>query len=280
MVTQQIPLFSVYRRGVGRVHLFELHEMSWFPAVWRDLVTDFLSFYAAAFRPYQKVAPLLAEGLRRSGTTRIVDLCSGAGRPLLSLVPALRALDVNDLEVVLTDKYPNRAALRSVGPSRTLVRYLENPVDATDVPSELHGFRTLFTSFHHFGPKSARAVLADAVADGEGIGIFEYTERNWLIWTIPTLVIPIFVWLCTSLIRPFTWRRLLWTYVVPVVPLVAMWDGFVSNLRTYSVRELHELVETVGSQGYEWEIGKAPSIGGSRVTYAIGTPTPAISSSV
>jgi hypothetical protein len=280
MVTQPIPSLSVYLRGVGRLHLFEFHEMPWFPAGWRDLITDFLSFYATAFKPYEKVAPLLAEALKRSGATRIVDLCSGAGRPLLSLVPALRALDVDDLEVVLTDKYPNRAALDRGGHPETVVEYLQEPVDATDLPADLHGFRTLFTSFHHLRPDAARRVLANAVNDGEGIGIFEYTERNWLIWTFPILVIPIFVWLCTPLIRPFNWGRLLWTYVVPVVPFVAMWDGFVSNLRTYSVRELHRLVGTTGNRDYEWKIGRAPSIGASHVTYAIGTPIAAISSSV
>ncbi len=59
-----------------------------------------------------------------------------------------------------------------------------------------------------------------------------------------------------------------------------MWDGFVSNLRTYSIRELRTLVEMAGGDGYEWKIGRAPSVGGSRVTYLIGTPATAISSSV
>jgi len=45
-----------------------------------------------------------------------------------------------------------------------------------------------------------------------------------------------------------------------------MWDGFVSNLRTYSVRELHHLVEKMADDLYEWKIGKVRSLGGSRVT--------------
>ena len=140
------------------------------------------------------------------------------------------------------------------------------------MPGELEGFRTLFTSFHHFRPDAALAVLADAVSKDEGVGIFEYTERNWLIWTLPTLLIPAFIWLTTFFIRPFRWRRFLWTYLIPVVPIIAMWDGFVSNLRTYSVDEIRDLVRQLGDHDYEWKIGKAPSIGMSRVTYAIGSP--------
>jgi hypothetical protein len=256
---------------VGRIHLVELHELAWFPAVWRDLLTDFLSFHASVFKPYACVAPLLAGTLKGAGATRIVDLCSGAGRPLLSLIPALSRLGFSDLHVTLTDKYPNLEARKSIGETG-VVTYLKTPIDATNVPSDLKGFRTLFTSFHHFRPAAASTVLADAVSKNEGIGIFEYTERNWLIWTLPTLLIPLFVWLCTPFIRPVRWRRLVWTYLIPVVPIIAMWDGFVSNLRTYSVAELRDLVRQSGGHGYEWKIGRTRSIGLSRVTYAIGWP--------
>ena len=256
--------------SVGRVHLVELHEQPWFPAVWRDLLTDYLSFYATVFRPYACVGPLLAEALERERTARIVDLCSGAGRPLLSLVPALQESGIRDLEVVLTDRFPNLGVLESIDGTGAKVTYLTTPIDAADVPMSLKGFRTLFTSFHHFRPESARAILANAVDNGEGVGIFEYTERNWLIWGLPILLIPLFVWLCTPFMRPFRWRRLLWTYLVPVVPTVALWDGFVSNLRTYSVRELNDLVGQVNDDGYEWQIGNRRSLGLSRVTYVIG----------
>jgi hypothetical protein len=233
---------------------------------------DYLSFFAAAFRPYGCVAPLLAEVLKREETARLVDLCSGAGRPLLALVPVLQNLGVPDLEVTLTDKYPNLAAFESAGRTCAKVTYAESSIDAADVPVSLNGFRTLFTSFHHFRPDLARAILTNAADNGEGVGIFEYTERNWLIWGLPTLLIPLFVWLCTPFIRPFRWRRLVWTYLVPVVPIVALWDGFVSNLRTYSVGELSDLVENLADHRCEWKIGRVRSIGWSRVTYAIGSP--------
>jgi len=257
---------------VRRFHLLEFHELPWFPAVWRDLLTDFLSFYASAFKPYAGVAPLLADALKGAGDARIIDVCSGAGQPLLSLIPALRRLGIRDLRVILTDKFPNLKVRENVGKTGGVVTYLETPVDAVDVPSKLKGFRTLFTSFHHFRPDAARAVLADAVRKDEGVGIFEYTERNWLIWTLPTLLVPAFIWLCTPFIRPVRWRRLLWTYLIPVVPIIAMWDGFVSNLRTYSVDEIREFVRQVDDRGYEWKIGRTRSIGLSRVTYAIGFP--------
>lgn len=259
---------------MGRSHLFEFHDSPRFPALWRDLLTEFLSYFAGAFEPYAGVAPLLAEAMQEVGTERIVDLCSGAGQPVVSIAPALRDSGVPGLEIVLTDKYPNLAAwaaLRRV--AGVSVSFKDAPVDALDVPKDLTGFRTLFTSFHHFAPEEARKILADAVKKNQGIGIFEYTERNWWLWTVPVLMIPLLVWVSTPFIRPLSWRRLVWTYLLPVVPAVAMWDGFVSCLRTYSVEELRGLVEGVGDATYRWEIGRVPSRGFSRVTYAVGYPS-------
>jgi hypothetical protein len=258
---------------VGRAHLFEFHDLPWFPAVWRGLLTDFLSFFARAFKPYAGVAPVLGDAVQRAGARRIVDLCSGAGGPVLSIAPALREGGVSGLAIVLTDKYPHVAAWAVLGNAEGFTVTFEScPVDALDVPEHLTGFRTLFTSFHHFAPSEARKILEDAAAKNQGIGIFEYTERTWWLWSLPVMLIPLVVWVVTPFIRPFSWRRLVWTYLLPVVPAVAQWDGFVSCLRSYSIDELRGLIEGVGDASYRWEIGRVPSRGLSRVTYIVGLP--------
>jgi hypothetical protein len=63
------------------------------------------------------------------------------------------------------------------------------------------------------------------------------------------------------------------------LPIIALWDGFVSNLRTYSVKELNDLVDRLADDRYQWQIGRARSIGVSRVTYAIGSQRTFFSSS-
>ena len=45
---------------------------------------------------------------------------------------------------------------------------------------------------------------------------------------------------------PFRWSRLLWTYLVPVIPLVLLFDGIVSCLRSYRPDELLKLVAIAG----------------------------------
>jgi hypothetical protein len=256
-----------------RLHLVELHELPWFPAIWRDLLTDFMTWYATAFRPYLSAVDLLVAALRRSGTNRVVDLCAGGGGALVDLKPALDAALGAPVTLTLTDKFPNRAAFdAAVARFPGEVELVREPVDATSVPGDLVGFRTLFASFHHFAPEKARGILADAAASGQGIAVLEYTERRLALWSVALACTPALIWLATPRIRPRTWRRLLWTYLVPVVPAVALVDGLVSVLRSYTVDELEALTQGLDGDGYRWQIGRLRSLGASNVTYAIGTP--------
>jgi hypothetical protein len=67
----------------------------------------------------------------------------------------------------ITDWQPNVAAFTRVTVlTKDAITVHSTPVDARRVPRELRGTRTLFTSFHHFSPDDARAVLRDAAQSG------------------------------------------------------------------------------------------------------------------
>jgi hypothetical protein len=256
-----------------RVHLVELHELRWFPRVWRDLLTDVMSYFAEGFRPYRAVGDKLWAAMRACGAGSILDLCSGAGKSALTVAAEVAARHGVEVSVTLTDKYPNVAAFQRAARERQgNVTVVERPVEATDVPGDLDGFWTMFTSFHHFKEPEARRILANAVHQRRGIGVFEYTERNFLVWGPTILAMPLFIWLATPFIRPVTWQRVLWTNLLPVIPLLAAWDGLVSCLRTYSPTELLALTPEPTLAGYRWEAERLPSFGASRITYLLGWP--------
>jgi len=255
-----------------RLQLVELHDLAGFPAAWRDPFTDFMAFYAERFRPYARVVPILADALRRAGSRRLIDLGSGGGAAVLALKPGLDAALNAPVRATLTDKYPNRAAFEAAArrfPGE--VDWVGESVDATAVPAELDGFRTLLGAFHHFPPELARSILADAARQRRGLAILEYTERRPWLWALPLLLTPLLIWLVTPFIRPLTAGRVLWTYLLPVVPLVAVWDGLVSVLRSYTPEELLALTEGL-DDGCAWVAGHVRSIGASRATYLIGVP--------
>lgn len=251
-----------------RIHLFELEDQYWFPKQIRDTGTDWIRFIVSLTNPYRPIIPRLKEAIRATGSQQVLDLCSGAGGPIPGLHRQLAEAGLNT-SITLTDRFPNIAALRHVRDvSDGAIDFVEEPVDATVVPAHLSGFRTFFASFHHFRPETARRILQDAVDKRCPIGVFEFSERSFLP-VVLTLLFPILLLLATPFIRPFRWSRLFWTYLVPIAPLYVLWDASVSNLRTYSPRELEDLVREIDAPDFVWEIGREPSKAGA-VTYLIG----------
>ena len=255
-----------------RCHLIEIEDQAWCPRAVRDGITDFLQFTLAASRSYDAIQPVLAVTLRRVSSRRVIDLCSGAAGPWLSLQPELARSGL-DVSVCLTDMYPNLGAFELFKDATDhAITYCPQPVDAAQVPGELTGFRTMFTAFHHFHPEKASRVLADAIGKREGIAVFEATERS-VRGLLLMLLAPLMLVLAAPFIRPFRWSRLLWTYVIPLIPAVILFDGMVSCLRTYRLEELQALAAGLNAKDYHWETGAVQS---NRslipITYLVGVP--------
>lgn len=255
-----------------RFHLIEVLDQAWCPADVRDAVTDYLQFSISLNNPYQAVLPRLAEALRASHADWIVDLCAGAGGPWGQLRPALERMLARPLALVLTDRFPHRPAAGASASDRAAPAALTLAADARALPIGAPVFRTIFAGFHHFAPPDARAILQDALRQRHGIGIFEATQRRLPAMALVALSAASLL-VTTPFIRPWRWSRLLWTYVVPLVPLVLVFDGVVSCLRTYTPDEMRDLVGQLDAQDYVWQIGEAPIPGTPlAVTYAIGYP--------
>jgi hypothetical protein len=259
---------------VRRCHLFEFADQTWCPAVFRDCMTDYLGFIIAKTAPYACVRHRLRKSISQSRAARIVDLCSGSGGPWA--VGTHITEYSGGIGVCLTDQFPNLGAFEHAKrTSNGLLDYCGEPTSATDLPEKLTGFRTLFSSFHHFRPEEARSILADAVQKQQGIAVFEGTCRSPLALLL-MLLVPFMVMFSTPFIRPFRWSRMIWTYLIPIVPLLALSDGLVSCLRTYTCEELKMLVS--GLHQYKWEIGEeAADHGPIPITYLIGLPVTAAS---
>jgi hypothetical protein len=259
---------------IKRIRLFELHDLERFPGIWRDLFTEFLSFYESSRKIYSPVASLFEPVIRASECFTIIDFCSGAGSPVLTVSESFDAGLADRVHVILTDKYPNIKAFKEISENaNSRIDFINKPVDAINVPENLCGFRTFFSSFHHFNEDSASAILSDVVRKRQGIGIFEYTERALIKYLI-LFGIPLHLWLLLkfSLVRPVRWRRLFWTFIIPVLPVTVFWDGIVSCLRTYSERELDELARPFSDSGYLFKSGRIKSSMPFYITYLIGYP--------
>lgn len=260
-----------------RIELFEFEDHPRFPAWLRNLMTAYIRAFHRAFGTAPAVAALVRKALAASPEKRVVDLCSGGGGPMPEVARELRADPAHaEVELVLSDLYPNATAARAVaaiGDPR--LRYELTPVDATRVSPAQAGVRTLVGSFHHLPPEAARAVLLDAARARQPLVVFELSDNSppvWLWFTaIPfAFLLALFV---TPLVRPLSLKQLVFTYVLPVVPLFIAWDGAASNPRTYTPDDVRELLRGHELAGYTWEIGvlRAGRLPGNSV-YVLGRP--------
>ena len=250
--------------------------MTWYPQVFRGIQTDYLQFVATLNTSHKNLIPLFQRALEHSDEKQIVDLCSGGTGPWENLSKQLKQAGI-EVKIKLTDKYPNLEAMRKINQKAFQeIEYLADSVDAVNVPAELKGMRTLFEGFHHFRPAQARKILRDAVEKKVAIGIFEASLKppfGFLILLLSPVMTLVSYILMTPFMKPITFSRYLWTYLIPIVPLATCWDGIVSLLRVYSVQELEELTKSISNEGFVWEIGLAST--GTPIfanTYLVGYP--------
>jgi hypothetical protein len=262
---------------MARVHLFEFTDQTWYPSLFRAIQTDYLQFVASLGSSHRYLLPLIRKCMEQTGTSEVVDLCSGGSGPWPGLVRQAQT-EGNPIHVNLTDLYPNPGAVeRWADGLHPGIRYLAEPVDAHRVPAHLKGVRTLFEGFHHFRPEDARAILQGAADQRAAIAIFDIalTPPWGPLMLILSPVMTLFSYLVlTPFIQPQTLTRLVFTYLLPVVPLATCWDGIVSLLRGYSIPELQTLTAPLQREGYTWECGRAET--GTPIftyTYLLGYPS-------
>ena len=243
-----------------RFHLFEFTDIGWWPQTFRDLLTDFLRTFIGLTQPFSRKIDLIVKALDESGQSNVVDLCSGTGGPWPHLVQQLRDECGRDIEVLLTDKFPS-ADSETISSDIDGVEYYQYPIDAMNVPEEITGVRTSFDGFHHFPPEQAKKIIENAISSGQAIVIFEILQRN--IWNIiGALTAPIAVFFMGFLTRPVSFARILFTYVIPIAPIVITWDSLVSQARCYTPEELLIMSDEAGSYRDR----------GVPVTYLVGYP--------
>lgn len=253
--------------------LVEIEDKDWFPQLFRDQITDVLRYLIIEMRIYDPIIPELLWTMQQSETKKVVDLCSGGTGPWEYLIQTIRHPEKYFESITLTDKYPNKRRLHKLSQSHPLFNYRADSIDARSIDRQLTGVRTLFSCFHHFDTVEATAILQDAVDKQMPICIFEFTERRLLKLLFPPVSM---VWLFTSLLfkRRLTLPRLLFCYLVPIVPLTYLWDSTVSHLRSYSEAELQAILNKVDkADTFTWEIGKSTSPRSHlKNTFLIGYP--------
>ena len=170
-----------------------------------------------------------------------------------------RKQSLSPVDFVLSDLYPNLDDWIPLASTSAHLSFIPQPVNAINPPSPAMSdyaaspslqsnsqprrkvIRLFCLSFHHFDDDEALEVMRSTLETADGFVILELQERR-----ISSLILMVFLFLQTLFVQVFWfWRRpshLLFTYTVPILPLIMAFDGMVSALRTRTLEELVSLV--------------------------------------
>lgn len=242
-----------------RIHLFEFEDLEWFPDWLRRCMMRLILVMHNLLGTSPIIAELVAKLLRESNSSTILDLCSGSGGPMPEVLQILHdKYNLTNISLILTDLYPDHKTAEVYNSTaENNINYLTTPVDATQLEGQMNGLTTMIGSFHHMKPQEARNILATFQESGKPVCIFEISDNSTPIgfWWIAFPINFIMTLFITPMVKPITWQQLVFTYVIPVIPICFGWDGAVSNARTYTLSDLNDLLSGIESSDYEWEKG-------------------------
>jgi hypothetical protein len=210
--------------------LKELEDHTWFPAFLRQYQTDFIGFSAVKLNAYSAFVKHLCSF---SGPREVMaDLCSGSGEPAITIFKRSHCFN----RLLLSDKFPP-----SFFPVASGISF--DPLSRDVLKMEFEGGRcyTMFNAFHHFSDAEKLLLVKKVQASGSAAFFVEVLEPGiaslFKVVALTTLGCLAF----TPFLRPFSWLRLLLTYVIPVNVCTISFDGVVSVIKSRTEGEYRRL---------------------------------------
>ncbi len=265
-----------------RIQLFEFEDFNWFPNWLRNCMTKLIVVLHKMMGISEVLAGLMAKALKGKKLSQIVDLGSGSGGAMPEVMKTLHETQgLEQVSLILTDLYPNPDCIRKFNQdTNDKISYSEIAIDATDIASAPEGLKTMINSFHHMPPDAARKILESAEKNQQALLIYEMAENKipllvwWVLLPISLIILMIMVLFMTPFVKPLTWKQVVFTYLIPIIPICYAWDGQASLPRMYSLKDVDQLLEGLGSERYKWEKGHALKRNGKKLgTFILGLPS-------
>ncbi|APQ16123.1 hypothetical protein [Maribacter hydrothermalis] len=264
-----------------RIQLFEFEDFNWFPKTIRSGMTNLIVVLHKMMGTKEVIANLLLDCRKAYPFSKIVDMGSGSGGIIPDAVDILNAQNIeNPIALLLTDLHPNTEMIEHIKNSgHKNVTYSSIPLDATNLTEAPSGLKTMLNSFHHMPPKKAKAILKTAQDNQQPILIYEMAQNTiplilwWVLLPLSLVILFIMALLLTPFSKPLTGKQLLFTYIIPIIPICYAWDGQASMPRTYTSKDIELMLKEIKNENYKWKISPAKKANGkSSGYYILGLP--------
>lgn len=201
----------------------ELEDCDWFPALLRRYQTDYIGFAVTRINVYGKFVEYVNSSMDVS--TPMTDLCSGSGEPAITIFKECPCFT----QLTLNDKFPSRMKADD-----EQITYCEQSVDVNTMKFQAGRCYTMFNAFHHFTDKEKLDIVSRIQNSGSSAFIVEPLEPGLFCLLKVIFAGTIGCLLVTPFMKPFSFARLFFTWIVPVNLLTITIDGIISVFKSKS----------------------------------------------
>ncbi|MEM6803652.1 MAG: hypothetical protein AAF696_19765 [Bacteroidota bacterium] len=218
----------------------QISNSKWFPGFLTRCIHEFMTWFVHTIKAAKPFMPIIEEGLKYADRIVVIDKKGGAG--------------FETLEVFL-DEHIEKVH-----------------IDSAQFEAAEKGLYVSVNSFHQFGPEKAKEMLQKVSANKQPIAVLE--GNNDSLWQVfgMTVIVPLTVLLTAPFVKPFRIERLIFTYLIPILPLVTFLDGFIALFKLYAPQDLDELTASITRENYNWRSGKLDNGRGGKIIYLLGYP--------
>jgi len=213
----------------------ELEDSPHFPAWLRNFQTEFIGFVVVRFNIYRDFITYINS--LSLPMHPMCDLCSGSGETAVDIFKKYNGFS----HLTLSDKFPNKIFLDHVE-----ISYLPQSVDVLKMEMQPNVCYTMFNAFHHFKNDDKQKIVQKIIASGSRSFLVEILEPKIIYFFKVLFVTTIGILLFTPLIRPFSFKRFFFTYVIPINIVTITYDGIVSVAKSSTIKQYRKLFVSYG----------------------------------
>ena len=218
----------------------QISNQPWFPGHIRTLMHEFMSWFVGKVQAAKPFMPVIEEGLLHADDQQLINLKMAMGAGIETVIPHL--------------------------PANIQVKH--TPAQSPDTSKK--GLYLSINSFHQLPPDQARELLTKVSQSRNPLAVVE--GNNDSLWQVfgMVVIVPLSVLLTAPFVKPFRWSRLLFTYLIPILPVITFLDGFLALFKLYAPADLDELVSDIQVPDYQWRSGKMDNGRGGKIIYLLG----------
>lgn len=223
-----------------RKQITQIINVGWFPKFLKTLIAEFLSWFVVKVNATKPFIPVIEDVLNKTNHNRIINIEFDVGAGIETVKPFLK----DDVTV--------------------------DSIHITNFNTSEKGVYLFVNSFHQLNSEKAKKILQDIVDSGNPVVVVE--GNNDSLWQIVgmTVFVPLTVLLTAFFVKPFRISRVIFTYLIPILPIIIVIDGCIALLKLYNPTDLLELTSSLERNNYEWKAGKNDNGRGGKIMYLTG----------